>query len=62
MNIIQGIATFIPKKPPYILLVGIAFVLVGVVLLMSDKRGKQEKEVPIFDKNGKNIVGYRRMK
>lgn len=66
MSVIQGliqsvIPTF-PTSPPYILLAGVAFVLLGVVLLMSDKKNKQEKEVPIYDKSGKNIVGYRRMK
>jgi hypothetical protein len=61
MNILQGILTFIPSKPPYILLIGVALVIVGVVFLMG-KKTRQEKEVPVYDKNGKNIVGYRRMK
>ena len=58
-SIIQGILTFIPPKPPYILLAGVALVIIGIVLLMS-KSSKKPKEVPIYE--GKKVVGYRRMK
>ena len=58
---IQKLVPIIPATPPYILLVGAAIVILGIVFMMNLGK-KQEKEVPIYDKHGKNIVGYRRLK
>jgi hypothetical protein len=53
-------------KPGIITAVGVAAIIVGVVIALSDKsikRGKQvHEEVPIYEGTGKNrkIVGYQR--
>ncbi len=60
-NVLQNALSFIPAKPPYVLLGSVALVIIGIVLLMSNKP-KHPKEVPVYDKHGKEIVGYRRMK
>ena len=63
MSYIQKALPMIPSTPPYVLLAGVALVVLGIVFMMGGtKLGKQEKEVPIYDKTGKRIVGYRRMK
>jgi hypothetical protein len=37
--------------------------LIGIIfLVLNGKSSKQAPEVPIYDKDGKSIVGYRRMK
>lgn len=47
----------------YLLILGIALVIIGVVIMIvTGKSTKQKKEVPIYNKKGKDIVGYRRMK
>jgi hypothetical protein len=44
-------------------LVGIGLIIVGFFLTNpSSSSGKQEKEVPVYDKHGKKLVGYRRTK
>ena len=42
----------------YLMIAGVALVIVGIVLLMGRGSGRQAEEVPIY--RGKNIVGYRR--
>jgi sulfite exporter TauE/SafE len=48
-----------PVSDNIIMFVGAALLLVGVFLAFN-KTSKQPAEVPIYE--GKNIVGYRRMK
>ena len=45
-------------KPFYLMVVGLAVVLVGIFFLARGRSGKSQSEVPIY--KGKNIVGYRR--
>ncbi|MEK6893757.1 MAG: hypothetical protein AABX07_06170 [Nanoarchaeota archaeon] len=62
---IRKLFSFIPKSilaGPYFLIGSLALIVIGVVLLAFNSRNsKQPKEVPIYDKEGKTIVGYRRM-
>jgi len=50
---------YIGSKPMYVLIAGVVLIAIGLALTMG---GKREKEVPIYDKKGKNVVGYRRTK
>ena len=42
-----------------ILGIGAVIVIIGVFFLRS---GKKRKEVPVYDRKGKKVVGYRRTK
>ncbi|MFH1710867.1 MAG: hypothetical protein ABH840_00985 [Nanoarchaeota archaeon] len=59
--------TFIPVpeqiKPVYLMVGGIAVIIAGIALTLSPKHSKVEKEVPIYEGEGKKrkVVGYRRM-
>jgi len=59
--------TFIPIpeqiKPVYLMIGGIAVIIVGIALTLGPKQSKVEKEVPIYEGEGKHrkIVGYQRM-
>lgn len=57
-NIIASLP-FIAGRQAYVLIAGIILIAVGLALTMG---GRREKEVPIYDKRGKQIVGYRRTK
>jgi len=50
---------FLGSKSAYILIAGIILIFAG---LAFGSGRKKQKEVPIYDKKGKQIVGYRRMK
>ena len=63
---IKGLDVFILKFIPFLssvpktysMIAGLVLVVVGIILLMGNSRGRQSEEVPIY--RGKNIVGYRR--
>jgi hypothetical protein len=61
---LQSALSFIPtsvltSKP--FMIGSLVVVAVGVVLLIQTGKPKQPREVPIYGKDGKTIVGYRRM-
>lgn len=47
----------------YVMIASIILVVLGIVISMQDKGGKQPSEVPIYEGHGKKrtIVGYQRM-
>jgi len=47
-------------KPLYIMITAVILVIIGIVLIMSEGTTKTEADVPIYDKSGKKVVGYRR--
>jgi len=59
--------TFVPIpaqiKPMYLMIGGIAAIILGIALTLGPKRSKIEKEVPIYEGEGKKrkIVGYQRI-
>jgi hypothetical protein len=65
----KPLTTLLEKTPlaamlasKYFTIVSVILVVVGVaILIINSKSTKQPKEVPIYDKEGKTIVGYRRM-
>lgn len=52
----------IPKIMIYTVGLGVILIIAGVFFLMDSSSGSQEVEVPVYDKSGKKIVGYRRTK
>jgi len=50
---------FLAGKSYIVLILAVVLIVAGVFLGQGQKK---MKEVPIYDKAGKNIVGYRRMK
>ncbi|MBU3912769.1 MAG: hypothetical protein KKE50_01610 [Nanoarchaeota archaeon] len=50
-------------KPAYTMIGGIAIIIAGIALTLGPKTSKVEKEVPIYEGEGKHrkVVGYQRM-
>jgi len=64
---LRGLVSFLPDSlvsTGSFLIVSLALVGVGVVVALYENSGTNKKgeEVPIYDKKGKKIVGYRRLK
>jgi len=48
---------------PLIKITSIILILIGLFFLLSNSEKKSKlKEIPIYDKKGKRIIGYRRTK
>ena len=61
---LTNVFSFLPQqfiKGAYFLIGCLIVVAVGLFLLFSQNKPKQPREVPIYDKEGKTIVCYRRM-
>jgi hypothetical protein len=60
LSFLKGIS----KIMAYIIIVGLILVIAGIFFVMdtSSSSSKQAEEVPVYDKKGKTIVGYRRTK
>jgi len=60
--------SFIPVpeqiKPVYLMIGGIAIIIVGIALTLGKRQSKQLEEVPIYEGAGKKriIVGYQKIK
>ena len=58
LSFLKGIA----KIEVYAIVAGIILVIAGLFFLMDSSSVQQAEEVPVYDKSGKKIVGYRRTK
>ncbi len=52
----------IPKINTYTLIASVVLVILGLFFVMQGSSAKAEEQVPIYDKSGKKVVGYRKTK
>lgn len=68
VKIQSSLSTLFPVKMPFVIMAGVALVLLGVILLMNNGSSGQSvkhiaEEVPIYSGEGKNkrIIGYKKV-